>query len=232
MKRPVNPLQVSRFLRLYEDAAAQKGIKLTIGFDFHKYISLARATPTKEPTTLNFQPDHSPIRLGDGFWMMGADKNNNVAALQAVRLYKLSHCNFAEELEKEFGAYLDLDAYPHDSCTCTSPSAKKMIGKVAYHGDLWVRKDYRGQGMPTVMAGLAFGVAFAMWSPDFVCALVARELLDKGVVAQYGYVHDELGGLKLVRQNVLNEYLLVWLTGEELRSSVDCDHRTKLFSVT
>lgn len=68
------------------------------------------------------------------------------------------------------------------------------------------------------MAGVAWGVSFAMWTPEFVCGLAAHWTLDRGVIAQYGYPHHEAGCLRLVEQNVLNDYLLVWLTGDELRS--------------
>lgn len=225
MKCLVNPLHISRFLRVYDDDAAKKGIKLSIGFDFSKYVSITRATPTKGPTYPNFRPDRSPIKPGDGFWMVGVDKNNEVAALQAVRLYDLSCSNFEEHLRSLRAFYGDptIHAHPQDTCTCIAPSAKKMMGQVAYHGDAWVRSDYRGNGMPKIMAGMAFGVSFAMWAPDFVCGLVAHWLLDKGVVAQYGYQHHEPGGsiLRLVEENIVDDDWLIWITGEELKDHVD-----------
>ncbi|WFU71287.1 hypothetical protein [Bradyrhizobium sp. CB2312] len=227
MTNSLNHLQISRFLQRYDAAASQKGIKLSTGLDFHKYISITRATPTKDPTSRTFQPR---IKAGDGFWMIGVDNNNDVAVLQAVRLYELSCINFAEHLEKVFGDRPAAHAHPYDSWTCIAPSAKKITGKVAYHGDVWVRRDYRGRGMPKIMGGVAFGVSFAMWAPDYVCALVTPWQLDKGVVAQYGYAHHEAGGLRQIGQNALNEYLLVWLTGEELRSRVDRRDDSELIS--
>lgn len=226
MKSLVNPLHISRFLQVYDAAAAQKGIKLSIGFDFHKYVSIARATRTKGSTYPNFRPDRSPIRSGDGFWMIGIDENNDVAVLQAVRLYDLSGTNFAEHLQSLKAFYADptVGAHPQDRCTCIAPSAKKMTGKVAYHGDVWVRRDYRGKGMPNIMAGIAFGVSFALWTPDFICGLVARWMLDKGIVAQYGYAHHERGGsiLQLVEEGIVDDDdWIIWLTGDELRSRID-----------
>lgn len=226
MNSPVNPLHVSRFLQEYDDAAARKGIMLSVGFDFHKYISITRNTPTKSPTIRSFQPDHSPIRSGDGFWMIGIDKNDDVAVLQAVRLYDLSCSSFAEHLENVFC----VDLAPQGGFTCVAPNAKKITGKVVYHGDGWVRRDYRGQGMPEIMGGVAFGVAFAMWAPDFVCGLLDRLLVDKGLVAKYGYAHCESGGLRRIEQNNLDEHFLTWLTGEELRRRIDGHDRAKLFS--
>lgn len=225
MTRLANPLHVSRFLQVYDAAAAQKGIKISIGFDFHEYVSITAATPTKRRTYPNFRPDRSPIKSGEGYWIIGVDKNNEVAVSDAARLYDLSYSNFAEHLQslKAFYANPAVHAHPEDRCTCIAPSAKKMNGKVAYHGDLWVRKDFRGQGMAKIVAGIAHGVTFAMWAPDFLCSLVARFSLDKGMVAQYEMLHHEPGGsiLQLVEEDIVDDDWLIWLTGEELRSQVE-----------
>lgn len=164
--------------------------------------------------------------------MVGLDKNNEVALVEAARLYDLSHSNFAELLETLKAFYIDptLHAHPQDRCICTAPSAKKITGKVAYHGDFWLRKDFRGQGMPEIMAAVLRGVSFAMWAPDFVVGLAERWLLDKGVLAQYGHAHHEAGGSKLhlVEENIVDDDLLVWLTGEELKNLVDGHDKTEL----
>ena len=228
----VNPLQVSRFLQVYEDAAAQRGVKLSIGFDFNEYVSITQAAATKRPTFPNFRPDRSPIKLGEGYWIVGVDHNNDVAITDAARLYNLSHTNVAEHLESLKAFYADPTehAHPQDRCTCTAPSAKKMTGKVAYHGDLWVRSDFRGQGMAKIVAGIAHGASYAMWAPDFLCALVARFSLDRGLVAQYEMLHHEPGGaiLQLVEENIVEDNWLIWLTGEELRTQIEQHDRTDL----
>lgn len=226
MTSVVDPLQVARFLHVHDAAAAQKGIKLSIGFDFHEYVSITHTLPTKRPTQPSFRPDRSPIKSGEGYWMIGVDKNNEVALVEAARLYDLSHTNFAAHLEslKAFYADPSVHAHPEDHCRCTAPTAKKITGRVAYHGDFWLRRDFRRQGMPIIMAGILRGVSFAMWTPDFVCGLAGRWTLDKGVLAQYGHAHHEPGGaiLRLVNEDIVDDDLLVWLTGEELRNLVYC----------
>ncbi|NYG45309.1 hypothetical protein GGD67_002767 [Bradyrhizobium sp. IAR9] len=225
-------LDVSRFIRSYDAAAAQKGIRLSLGADFHEYISITQATPTKGPTYPNFRPDRSPIRSDEGFWMAGVDKNNKVAVLQAVRLYDLSRSNFAEHLESLKAFYADPAKHAHrrDVCSCVAPSARTMSGKVAYHGDGWVRQDYRGKGVSRIMAAIAFGVSFAMWAPDFICGLVARWIIDKGVISQYGYLHHERGGsiLRLVEEEIIDDDWLIWLTGDDLRSRVVREQKSGL----
>lgn len=230
MTSVVNPLHVSRFLRVYDDAAAQKEIKISIGFDFHEYVSITRATPTKGRTYPNFRPDRSPIKPGEGFWVLGVDKNEEAALLLAVRLYDLSQSNFAELLESLRAFYADptLHAHPQDRCTCIAANAKKITGKVAYIGDRWLRRDLRGRGVSKVLAGIARGVTFAMWTPDFVCGLAPQSLIEKGAV--YGYPHYEKAGwkLRLVEEDIVNDNWLVWQTGHELRSLVDRRERSEL----
>ncbi|CAH2405053.1 hypothetical protein [Mesorhizobium escarrei] len=232
MKTLANPLHVSRFVQVHDEAAAQKGIKISVGFDFRRYVSITEATPTKTRTYPNFRPDRSPIETGDGFWILGLDKNNDVATVQAARLYDLSSSNFAEHLESLKAFYADptVHAHPQDRCICIAPSAKKITGKVAYHGDLWVRRDFRGQGVPRIMQGIARGVSFAMWSPDFLCGLMSRWLLDKWIVTKYGYSHYEPGGsiLRLVEENIVEEEWINWLTGDELRRLVNRHDRNEL----
>ncbi|NLS74771.1 hypothetical protein E3H11_39085 [Bradyrhizobium brasilense] len=218
----IDPLRVSRLLQVCDLAAVQKGIKLSIGLDFHEYVSITKATPTKGPTYPSFRPDRSPIKFGEGYWIIGVDNNNDVVLLEAARLFDLSHSNFAEHLQclKAFYADPTVHAHPQDRCTCIAPSAEKMTGKVAYHGDRWVRKDFRRQGIPKIMAGIARGVSFAMWAPDFLCALVPRQRSDRGRV--YGYAHYEPGALlQLIEEDIVDDDWLVWLTGEELKSLVD-----------
>ncbi|MCC8969186.1 hypothetical protein [Bradyrhizobium brasilense] len=218
---------------MYDDVAKNKGIKLLIGFDFHEYVSIVRATPTKGPTFPNFRPDRSPIKSGEGYWIMGVDKNNDVAGVEAARLYDLSHSNFAEHLQSLKAFYADptIHAHPEDRCTCTAPSAKHMTGKVAYHGDLWVRRDFRGQGVREILTGITHAVSFAMWAPDFLCALVERWVLDKNVDDM---PHHELGGaiLQLVEDGIVEDNWLSWVTGEELRSRFDGYNRTHLSLAT
>ncbi|MET4236371.1 hypothetical protein ABIA85_009686 [Bradyrhizobium sp. LA6.10] len=232
MARLVNQLQVSRFLQVYDNAAARRGIKLSIGFDFREYVSITRVTPTKGRTYPNFRPDRSPIRSGEGYWIIGFDNNKEVALTDAARLYDLSRSNLAEHLESLSAFYANPSAHAHsqDRCICNAPSAKQITGKVAYHGDLWVRKDFRGQGLAKIAAGVAHGLSFAMWTPDFLCSLVGGFSLEKGLVAQYEMVHHEPGGsiLQLVEENIIDDDWLIWLTGQELRRQVEDHDETEL----
>lgn len=222
MKCVFDPLQISRFLQVYDGAAIRKGIRLSIGFDFHEYVSITGRIPTKGRTYPIFRPDCSPIKLGEGYWVVGVDKNNEVVLVEAARLYDLSNTNLAEHLESLRFFYADPSkhAHPEDRCICKAPSARQITGKVVYHGDLWVRRDFRRQGLPTIMAGIARGVSIAMWAPDFTCGLAGRWSVDKHV---YDTSRCEPGGsiLRLVADDITDDDWLFWKTGEDLRRLVN-----------
>ncbi|MFC3320515.1 hypothetical protein [Mesorhizobium cantuariense] len=86
------------------------------------------------------------------------------------------------------------------------------------HGDIWLREDFRGRGLSTYIGGIAFGLAWAKWSPDFIYALVAGWHIEKGVVDRYGYLHREPHGsvLHLPAHGIHDDDWLVWLTRDEL----------------
>ncbi|WP_063799923.1 hypothetical protein [Bradyrhizobium valentinum] len=222
MKRAVNPLQVSRFLQVYDQAAIRKGVKLSIGFDFHEYVSITGSIPTKGRTYPIFRPDRSPIKSGEGYWLVGVDKNDEVVLVEAARLYDLSNSNLAEHLEtlRFFYAEPSKHAHPDDRCICRAPNARQITGKVVYHGDIWVRRDFRGQGMPKIMTGIMRGVSLAMWAPDFTCGLAGRWSVEKRV---YDVSRCEPGGsiLRLVAEGIVDDDWLSWTTGDELIRLVD-----------
>lgn len=231
MTSVVNPLHVSRFIQLYDEAAVRKGIRLSIGFDFHEYVSITEAIPTKGKTYPIFRPDRSPIRTGDGYWVVGVDSNNEVALVEAVRLYDLSHSNLAEHLQSLRFFYADpaKHAHPQDRCICNAPTARKITGKVVYHGDIWVRTDFRGRGLTKIITGVIRGVDLAMWAPDFTCGLAGRWSVDKRV---YDVAHSEPGGsvLRLVAEDIEDDDWLFWTTGEELRMLVEGYKREQVVS--
>ncbi|TIT60328.1 MAG: hypothetical protein E5W60_18815, partial [Mesorhizobium sp.] len=110
------------------------------------------------------------------------------------------------------------------SCVCVAPTARNISGIVAYHGDLWLRSDLRGRGLAPTLAGVAFGLAWAKWSPDFIYALVPTWLIQKGVADQYGYLHKEAHGsvLSLPDRDIEDDDWLIWLTQRELSQLIKC----------
>ncbi|WEX79306.1 hypothetical protein PYH37_006167 (plasmid) [Sinorhizobium numidicum] len=191
-----------------------------MGEDFEEYISITSRIGGKSPTFPNFRPDCSQLESGRAFWVIGEDAFGKVAHVQALRVYDLTTTDLAEHLESLKACYADpaRHAGPDSSCVCRAPTARNIRGDVAYHGDLWLRDDFRGKGLARTLAGVAFGLAWAKWSSDFIYALVPPWLIQKGIADQYGYVHREAHGsvLSLPDRDVEDDDWLIWLTQREL----------------
>lgn len=220
MDDSVTILDVSKYIFLLDEVARKAGIQLKIGENFEEYLDITTNTLGKPPTDPNFRPDCSRLEAGRAFWIIGQDQSGKVAHVQALRVDDLTTTNLAEHLESLKAFYADPKSRTSSgsSCACRAPTAQNMTGIVAYHGDLWLRDDFRGQGLPSTLAGIAFGLAWAKWSPDFIYALVPTWLIEKGIADQYGYLNRESQGaiLSLPDRGIEEEDWLIWLTRGEL----------------
>ncbi|PBB30039.1 hypothetical protein CK221_29180 [Mesorhizobium sp. WSM3868] len=219
MQDNLNTLQISRLIGTACDSMLKFGLHVTIGENFDEYVRTTDGLPGKSPTYPHFRPDCSDLLPGKAFWITARDRAGRVAHVQAMRLYDLSTRSLHEHLETlgDYFADPELKAGPGSSCTCYAPSARNIAGLVAYRGDLWLRKDFRGLGLLPFLSQIAFGLAWAKWSPDFVYALVAAWNIEKGVADRNGYLHKERGAVaRLPARGIYDDDWLVWLTREDL----------------
>lgn len=213
-------LEVSNCLGAVQELGRKSGLYITMGDDFEEYIGITSRVPGKSPTYPSFRPDTSYLPPGKAFWIVGRDGEGTVAHVQALRLDDLSNVDLAEHLGSLRAWFADpsLKAGAGTSSRCDAPTARSITGQVAYHGDIWLREDFRGRGLSTLIGRIAFGLAWAKWSPDFIYALVASWHIEKGIVDRYGYLHCEPHGsvLHLPAQGIDDDDWLVWLTRDEL----------------
>lgn len=212
-------LDISRYIHSFDEAACKAGITFKMGEDFEQYLEITTNIVGKSPTTPMFRPDCSRLEPGGAFWIIGEDESGKVAHVQALRVDDLRTTNLAEHLESLKACYADpKKAGPGSSCVCRASTARKITGAVVYHGDVWLRDDFRGQGLPRIFASIAFGLAWAKWSPDFIYGLVPTWSIEKGVADLYGYLHREAHGsiLHLPDRQIEDDDWLVWLTRREL----------------
>ncbi|MDX8457144.1 hypothetical protein RFM98_30915 [Mesorhizobium sp. VK9D] len=216
----VTTLDVSKFICAAFELAHKSGLHITMGDDFEEYVRITGRLPGKYPTYPNFHPEYSDLTHGKAFWIIGRDREGRVAHVQAMRLDELSNTSLAEYLGtlRAYFADPDLKAAPGSSCSCEAPTARSITGLVAYRGDLWLREDFRGRGLLASLGRIAFGLAWAKWTPDFIYALVAGWNIEKGIADRNGYLHKEPHGaiLRLPAQGIYDDDWLVWLTREDV----------------
>ncbi|WEJ35503.1 hypothetical protein [Sinorhizobium prairiense] len=232
MQSNVTTLEVSKYICAADELGRTSGLHITMGDDFEEYVEITSKLPGKSPTYPSFRPDCSDLPPGKAFWIVGRDREGRVAHVQAMRLDHLSNTNLAEHLGslKAWFADPNLKAGVNSSSRCNAPSARSITGLVAYQGDIWLREDFRGCRLSTVVGRIAFGLAWAKWSPDFIYALVAGWHIEKGVVDRYGYRHREPHGsvLHLPAHGIDDDDWIVWLTREELLTKLSRTSRSQV----
>ncbi|TIL34592.1 hypothetical protein [Mesorhizobium sp.] len=219
MNEYISILDVSNYICLFDDIGQKSGMKFKMGENFEEYVEITTNAAGKSPTQPHFQPDSSRLEPGRAFWIVGEDQSGKVAHVQALRVDDLKTTNLAEHLESLEACYADpkIQARSGSSCVCRAPTARNITRLVAYQGDIWLREDFRGQGLPRTFSRIAFGLAWAKWSPDFIYALVPNWSIEKGVADQYGYLHREAQVvLSLPDLGIEDDDWLIWLTRREL----------------
>lgn len=229
-------LNVSRYICAFDDIGRKLGLHFSMGDNFEEYLGITSKIPGKSPTYPNFRPECSDLGAGNAFWIVGRDKAGAVGHVQALRLNDLANGNLAGHLESLRACYKDprLHAGPGVTCRCYAPSARHITHKVAYQGDIWLRKDFRGLGLSNTLARLAFGLAWAKWSPDFIYALVPDWSVTHGIVERYGYLHREPHGsvLCLPDEDVDDDDWLIWLTRDEVLKLISRNANAHLAAAT
>lgn len=96
----VDPLQVL-LLQVSDHAAAARGKTRS---DFDKSIAIALTRSTKAPTSPTLELDRSPTKSRDRFWMIGLDKNHEVAFYRLFEGMSFSRQYSTDHLAEVFSA--------------------------------------------------------------------------------------------------------------------------------
>lgn len=209
-----------------EAQAGRCGMSLTFSTDFDDLARVNRDLD-KLPLTPQFDPALSDLGPGNAFWLRGTDAVGRVVQTQAVRMDDLTDTSLARHLVSLRAFYRDpaRTAHPAETCSVTAPAAHAIGGRVCYHGEFWLAggaHGFRGRGLARVLPTVGFAIALAGWSPDFIYGTVQPAIVEKGIVARYGYPNLQPRGILWTRPqagDVLDEWLM-WMTWREIADRV------------
>jgi hypothetical protein len=162
------------------------GMRVVIGDDFSEYRILRSSLSDRAPMYPMFDITSSYIDATNGFWICGFGPKDELIHTQAVRLLDLSGISLGEHLDMHRHKYITPDTTPDPDLTYYSgPGALGSItGRVCYHGDFWLQASglggIRGQGVTGALVRTLFEVIHLNWMPDYVFALVAQPVAEKG----------------------------------------------------
>ncbi|MEL6167498.1 MAG: hypothetical protein AAFR35_02320 [Pseudomonadota bacterium] len=202
------------------------GMRVEIGGDFAQYRVHRGAQADRGAIYPMFDVASSYIDKSNGFWICGFSESNELIHTQAVRLLDLSDVTLAQHLKMHRHKYITPNTTPDPDLTFYSgPEALEAIsGRVCYHGDFWLRSrglgGPRSQGATSVLSRIMFEIMCQCWSPDFVFALVPKQLAAKGAHLRYGYSHCEPGKWIGPDQQVTEEDYMIWMNARDLSNAI------------
>jgi len=178
------------FFYVAEQAARARGVRLRLRSDLGALVDFnARERRHWYRISPLFDPGFSNVSPQNSFWIEGRDDAGDIVATQACRRFHWSGTTLGEECRSLRLFYADPArmAAPGETCAMTAPSARSIAGRVAYSGSGWYRPDFRGRELSAILPRISRACALARWGTDTTISFVEDVLIEKGVVARYGY---------------------------------------------
>jgi aspartate/methionine/tyrosine aminotransferase len=184
------PLDVlGKFFNDAYAAARSYGVHVTFGtFNDLLEVNLANQAswraliPTFDPRFSNLDPQSS-------FCLLGYNKQGEVVATQACRLFTWTDTNFFEAARNLTLYYSrpDRDRRAGEKCDVTAESARNIRGRVAFSGGAWYRPDFRGKFLSLILPRVSRAYAFTRWSTDYTASMFQDGVLAGGMAQRCGY---------------------------------------------
>jgi hypothetical protein len=187
---------LAEFFRAADIAARERGVHLTLRHDFGALVEVnERERRHWYRISPLFDPAFSAVSPENSFWIEGRNDAGETVATQACRGFQWTGTTLKDEIEslRIFYAEPARMAVPGETCVVTAPSSDRITGRVAYSGSGWYRPDFRGRQLSAILPRISRAYALARWSTDITVSFVEDVLIEKGVVARYGYRHIEHG---------------------------------------
>lgn len=186
--------------------------------DYADIVAAERPQPLGRP----FDPTQQDLSGGRAFWIIARNPDGELVHTQALRRLDLGTQNLADFLRNNFQSFpppgLPID-FENSACNA-GPGARRISGRVAYHGEIWVKDspDYRGNGLIDYLARLGLLSASMHWQPDFIFGFMGRGNARRGLCERFGYMHSDPYALTWSIQNRNQRFIanLTWMTNEDI----------------
>lgn len=185
-----------RFEATVDNILERAGVHLTTGSDFREYKELLAEGRPDHIVGAPFDPELHDLNEQTAMWIIGRDDDGHVMHAQALRTLELKGRNLGTYLRQSFRDFppsgLDLDM--GRSRYKAGPGAKRITGRVVYHGEVWMGGapgQFRGTGVSSILGRYAFLTAIRKWAPDYLVGFMPKPVAYKGFVERQGYMHAE-----------------------------------------
>ena len=210
---------LGRFFLWADTAARDRGVTLSFA-SLQDLVEANKANSDSwRPLVPVFDEALGGVTPETVFVLMGRNKDGQVVATQAARLYEWPETSLKDEGDSLRMFYADPDAAfaRGDRCKITTPIAEKITGRVVFSGGIWYRRDFRGKDLGTILPRISRAYAFTRWHSDFTLGMMGDAVIAGGLAERAGYTKIEPGCITLVA-SPLGEMRcgLIWMQSDEL----------------
>jgi hypothetical protein len=215
---------LGQFFLAADLAARERGVYLRLRHDLEGLVALnERERARWYRISPLFDPAFSAVTPDNAFWIEGCNAAGETVAAQAGRVFDWQDTTLKEEIESLRIFYADPAsmAVPGEHCVVTAPSAARIGGPVVYSGSGWYRPDFRGRALSAILPRISRAYALTRWGTETTVSFVEYPLIEKGVVARYGYrrVEHALDWRQSLKGDI--KMAIVWMPQAELESDVE-----------
>lgn len=210
---------LSRHFVLADEKAREWGLRLRLRSDFDALLAVNRQNrETWPPLPPICDPKHSNLRIDSAFWLEGIDEYGETVATEFARLFDFSDTNVVDEI-RSLRVYYENPA-PHvaagERVDIDAPAATVVRGRTMYGGAIWVRPDWRRNGLTRLISHVCAAYAHTRWNTAFTWGFMEPRMHAGGLSKAYG-PHDVAEGL-LVRMPFRGDLptVLLWMRTEAL----------------
>lgn len=215
---------ISRTVLKLDQLAAKRGVRLYPQSDFRALKAVVEANLSLGSVLApNVDPDFSLLGPDNAFWIYGVDGEGRSATTQTGRYFDWTGSSLAAEIESFRFFYENPARHLTSECFCRMPQpvSGAISGPTLQSGTIWVRPDLRGPDENRIVLSQLLGrltrmIGIARWWPRYVFTFSTNDLFKRGVVANFGWLHEAFSAeWKLPGQSVYRGGLF-WMTREEM----------------
>ncbi len=212
----------------FSDALDRIGIKLEIRTDFDG-LAHAYEEGVERPVFPVFDPELSDVGPHNGFWICGWH-NDEIVHVQAMRHWYLGDTTLTDHLARHVRLYCSPDSPIAPSKTLIrGDNSNALSGHGIYHGQMWLHRAWRGQVVQNMPLGrellpkMAFLIAILTGAPRFIFGMAPYPTAEKGILASYGYYHNDLAALTFRDAEGQAQWYetILWSTLSDIDAEID-----------
>ncbi len=179
-------LEITQAVAVLQKQIRAAGLRLKESADFSLFEDTVRATEDRYLME-DFSSRFFDLHGTHAFWIGAWDRKGEPVSVQAAKIEDLRDRSLGQHWQQQQRRMFVDPASDAELGTEHAHDAFFMRGRIVYHGNLWLRKDARGQGLAEALTQLGFLISLLKWSPDYLYGLMAARNAMKGFGIRVGY---------------------------------------------